>query len=158
MAYKLYKDHLYPGWQDYNGKAEVCHFEFKTGPEWPFDWLGQSWYVNKMISSAKESVEDEGGTPLRLTVYRDKAPTWETRYQVVVIAHASPLAWTLVIAGIFALLGLVIAWKIVGDITEVDWGKIIPDIRKGIQWATIGLLGGGTLALVGAGMVMRERR
>jgi len=93
MAYKIYKDVLYPGWADFEGEAENCLFTFKTGPE-QLDWLGQSWYVNKMISSARQSVEEHGGHILRMTVWRDISPTLETKYKVQISAYSNPVVLT----------------------------------------------------------------
>lgn len=154
MAYKLYKDYLYPGWETYRGEADACYSHFKTGPE-QFDWLGQSYIRNKLISSCKSEVEKQGGTILRLTVYRDIAPTWETDYQVIITAHGSPyiLAWVAIIAGIALLMALV-ALAILMVVT-IDWGKVVEDIAKGIKWGAIAIIGGGLIGLLGIGLLMR---
>jgi hypothetical protein len=145
MAYKLYKDVLYPGWEQYHGEADVCYSHFHTGPE-QADWLGQSYIRNKLISSCKSEVEKQGGTILRLTVWRDIAPTWETDYQVIITAHGSPgvLVWVAIIAGI-ALLMALFALAII-MVIKVDWNKLVEDIAKGLKWTTYAIIGGGVLA------------
>lgn len=154
MAYKPYHDYLYPGWDAYHGEADVCYSHFATGPE-QLDWLGQSYIRNKLISSCKSEVEKQGGTILRLTVWRDTAPTWETRYQVVVAAHGSPavLVWIAIIAGIallMAIVGLAILM-----VVKIDWNKLVEDIGKGVKWAAIGIIGGGLISLLAIGLLMR---
>lgn len=143
MAYKLYKDVLYPGWDEYIGDAEVCWFKFKTGPE-QLDWLGQKWYVNKMISSAKQSVEENGGTIIRLYIERDKAPTWETRYKVAVTAHGSPyvLPWYIIVLGLFAIIAVAVSFAIIG-IAAIIWSGDLPEAMK---WGTYAIIGGGVLS------------
>ena len=153
MAYKVYKDVLYMGWADYEGDVEYCTFTFKTGPE-QLDWLGQKYYVNKMISAAKDKVAEQGGTILRLTVERDKAPTFETRYRVTIGAHHSPaiFVWAVLILGIFALIGFVVAFTILA----VWLAKWTPEeVLKGIKWTTYAIIGGGALACVAALIITR---
>ena len=158
MSFRLWEDHLYAGYETYDGPAEECHIAFSI--PWPdqLDWFFTSYYRNRLISAAKDSVEDEGGTILRTTIYRDKSPTWHTDYELVITAHGSPvhLPWLVIVGGVFILLAIVgVAYTV--TVLDIDWGEVAPEISKGIQWTAIGLIGGGALALGGAVILRRKR-
>lgn len=142
MAWELVEDTIYSDGKTYRGPAEECSFGFELGPE-QLDWLGGNWVRDRLISAAKSSVEEQGAKILRLTVYRDTAPTWTTPYNVIITASASPLWWNLIIAAIFILLILVVIAFIIYRITPLDWGAL----PKTAMWLAIGGIGIGTLVL-----------
>lgn len=148
MAWELAEDVIYPQGKTYKGPAETCAVSFELGPE-QLDPVGQRQMVDQMVDSALQSVEEQGATPLRLTVWRDPAPTWTTPYYVVITAHDSPiplLIWAAIFAVMFLLLAIVIAYT-VHEVKGIDWTGGITETAK---WIGIGSLGLGGLVLAAA--------
>ena len=127
MAYKLVRDQA--GIAGYVGKAERCTFEFSTMPE---QIPGETWLANQIIDKGIAELRTQGSELLWIKVWRDTAPIWQTNYLVEVTATASPLWWNLIIIGILTIVALVISWKIIKIIRDMDWGDLIPPISWGL--------------------------
>jgi len=148
MAWELAKDFIYPAGKTYRGPAEECACSFSVGPE-QLDPIGQRAMVNNMINAALQSVEEQGATPLRLTVWMDTAPTWTTPYYVVITAHDSPIlpvVWAAIFLGMFIILAIVIAYT-VHEAKGIDWSGGITEAAK---WLGIGMIGLGGLGVAAA--------
>ena len=126
MAYQLIKDESHN--TDYVGKAEVCTYEFSTLPE---QIPGEPWLANLIIDRHIAELSSQNSKLLRIKVWRDTAPTWQTDYKVEVAASASPLFWNVIIIGVLAIVALVITWKIISIVKDVDWGKAALPVTAG---------------------------
>lgn len=137
MAYKLVKDQA--GIAGYVGKAEKCTFEFSTIPE---QIPGEAWLANQIIDKGIVELRTQGSELLWIKVWQDTAPIWQTNYKVEVTATASPLWWSLIIIGILAIVALIITWKIIEVVENIDWGKAaLPVITGGISLALMAIVG-----------------
>jgi len=138
MAYELVKNVRYePEASRYRGKAELCTFSFKLGPEQLFF---TRWLAERIVDAFKSVALGKGAKPLALKMWEDKAPTWWTNYKVTLIAHASPIWWAPIIAGILAVLGLVGIGYIVHEVKEIDWGKAAKPLGTAAGVLLLGLL------------------
>ena len=157
MALKVIKDELYPGWEQYVGKAETCVVNFNIPFPDQADWFFGR-YVDRTISAAQEAVEQEGGHILRTVVLRDKSPTMETPYQIQITAYTNPtiLVWAAIYGVMFLILAVIVAWTI-KQIVSVDWGEIMPPIPEAMKWAAIAIIGGGTAAVALALILSRRK-
>lgn len=152
MAYKLFSDKLTPAAAIYHGSAEMCSTKFVTGPEQTS--FVDSWLKNNLVSNAVAEVRNEGGTVLRVTVYRDISPTWTTKWLVEITAYWGISAyagrdiamevgfgpWAIVIAAIFA--ALVIAFVVkpfIESVTRMLWamGDIVEPLANPWLWGVI---------------------
>lgn len=137
MAYKLVVDQA--GISGYVGKAEKCTFEFSTPPEW---LPGESWLANRVVNQGIAELRKEGCELLWVKVWRDTGPVWHTDYRVELTATASPLLWTAIIVGVLVILALVVTWRIVSVVKDIDWGKAaLPVIAGGVSIALLAILG-----------------
>ena len=137
MAYKLIVDQA--GVLGYVGKAERCTFEFSTLPE---QIPGESWLAQQIVNRGIAELQAQGSSLLWIKLWRDTAPTWQTDYRVEVTATASPLWWTAIILGVLAVLALIISWRIVETVTDIDWGKAaLPIAIGGISLALLAIIG-----------------
>jgi len=134
MAYQLITDTRTAAWNTYRGKAEVCTWTFQTGPE-QLDPIGQKHLVNRFIDGHVQALSEQRSQLLRLKVWRDTASIWTTNYRVETTATASPLWWNIIIAGILAIIALlIIAWSI-KEIKEIDFG--VGGVAEPIKWSAI---------------------
>lgn len=116
MANELIID--YPGLQGYDGKAERCTYEFSISA-----WVYAEWELaDKLIKKHIDELNIQGAQLLHLKVWRDIKPM-QTDYRVEVTATASPIFWTPIILGVLALAILVVVWRIVEVVKDIDWGK-----------------------------------
>lgn len=102
--YKLIQHTIHHWAYVYDGKAEVCPFEFKL---WPEQIPGAPWLGKKIANAFASKLEAEGSKLLELKVYEDTTPTFWTNYRVEVTATASPIAWALVIYAVLAILFII---------------------------------------------------
>lgn len=132
MSYELALSKRYePEATDYKGEAEYMEAEFTgiPGLKYPILWAIE----------AKSAME--GGQLLTVEIWQDTEPTFD-KYKLKIALHASPFAWTALIAAIAAILGIItiIAWKVI----ESVWPKIAPTLNlmsiAGIGMAAMGLL------------------
>jgi len=125
--YVLIQETIYPWAYTFEGDAETCIFEFKLTPEQipGTEWLGQ-----RIVDSFVSELEKEGSKLLELRVYEDTTPTFWTNYRVEVTATASPIAWTLVIYAVLAILFVVAIIFAIRAIDEVFFK------RKGLDEET----------------------
>lgn len=145
MAYSLILNQ--EGIKGYVGKAERCTFEFSTIPE---QIPGESWVAQQIVNRGIAELQAQGSRLLWIKIWRDTAPTWHTDYRVEITATASPLWWNAIILGVLAVLALIISWRIVETITDIDWGKgALPITAGGISLALLAIL--GILLLTGRG-------
>jgi len=119
MSFRLISDQTPP--VNYVGKAERATYTFRTMPE---QIPGEQWLADQIIQRNREELEQQGCQLLRIRVWRDVSPTWHTDYRVEVTATSSPVFWTPVILGVLVVLALVISWKLLEVVEDIDWGKI----------------------------------
>jgi len=124
--FQLMTDRREPLASTYVGKAEKCTYEFSTLPE---QIPGESWLASRIIDKNAQEIENQGCRLLRTRIHRDTSPTWETVYRVEVWATASPIFWTPVIMGVLALFILVMSWKIIEEVKDIDWGSIPTSVK-----------------------------
>jgi len=141
MALELIKDTA--GDTQYRGKAEKCVYTFSTIPE---QIPGESWLASQIVQKQIEELAKENSRLLHIRIWRDTSPTWQTDYKVEVFASASPLWWNAIILGVLAILALIITWRIVEIVKDIDWGTIPTPIQWAIPLVAIGLI---VLLLVG---------
>jgi len=141
MAYELIIDKA--GVSGYVGKAEKCVYEFSTIPE---QVPGESYLAQQLIDQQVAELANESSKLLWIRVWRDISPTWQTNYRVEVYASASPLLWGVIVAGVLAILVLLITSKIVEVVKDIDWGKAAaPIVASSLVLGAI-ILGGLYLA------------
>lgn len=139
MGFLLIKDQA---GESYVGKAEKCVYTFSTIPE---QIPEEAWLANRIISRLSEELAKQGSKLLWTRVYRDTSPTWTTDYKVEVWASASPLWWSLIIVGAMAVLALLISWKIIETVMDIDWGEIPGPVQIG---GAAGAIAIGLIALL----------
>jgi len=160
MAYKLQKDYTTDFGNSYNGAAQVATISFRTGPE-QISWI-DSWLKNNIVSEAVTAVKNQGGNVIRVQLFRDKSPTWYTKWQLLITAQspadmsqarmAFPWAvWAAVVAAV-----LVVGWatnKVLESVEDVIWGSEGSSSLLGIPW-----LGWVALAGIVAYAVLSPKR
>lgn len=134
MAFQLVKETTEPIAYTFKGKAEKCTYEFSTLPE---QVPGEAQLAKTLIDKNARELEAQGVRMLKIRVYRDTEPTWQTNYRVEVWATASPIFWTPIIVGVLAVLALVITWKIIEEVKDIDWGEIPTEVTVGVPAAVI---------------------
>ncbi len=108
MAWEIVETKHYPALATYVGPYEGVIAQFSTGPEQlPFmNDLGL-WLAERVASEAVK----KGVTPLRLIVYRDITPTWQTDWSVEFLGHGSPAigitTLIAIIVGCLMLIGVI---------------------------------------------------
>jgi len=113
MSYQLQKEYLTDFGKSYSGPAQEATIYFQTpGPD-QIDGPVENWLKGNMIKDAINSVVKAGGKPIKIQVYRDKSPTWYTKYHVVITAQvpagmgqatmAFPIFWVAVMGFLLAL-------------------------------------------------------
>lgn len=137
MGFELVVDQA--GKAGYVGKAEKCTFEFSTPPEWI---PGENWLANRVVSGSIAKLREQGSELLWVKVWRDTSPFWHTDYRVELTATASPLWWNLIIIGVLAIIVLVVTWRIVSTVKDIDWGKAALPV-------TAGAISVGLIAIIG---------
>jgi hypothetical protein len=159
MSYHLIKSYVTNFGKSYSGPAQEATMYFQTwGPdqiEFVDQWFGVQSTVGSMVQEAISAVENKGGTPIQVQAYRDKSPTWYTKYRVVITAKVpagmsqqasmgySPAFW-------LAVMGLLLAisWmanKTLQSVRDLVWGPHGEGNFLGIPW-----VGWVALAIVGA--------
>ncbi|KKN08228.1 hypothetical protein LCGC14_1058770 [marine sediment metagenome] len=98
--YELVQHTVYPWAYTFEGHAEVCTFEFKITPE---QVPGTEWLAERIVDAFVSELEKDNSRLLEIKVSRDTSPPLWTNYLVEVTATASPLLWTLIIAGVLAI-------------------------------------------------------
>ena len=125
--YELIQETIYPWSYIFQGDAEICTFEFKLTPE---QIPGTEWLGERIVDAFANKVEEDGSRLLELKVSRDTTPTFWTNYRIEVTATASPLAWSLIIIGVLAILFIVAIIFAIRAIDEVFFK------RKGLDEET----------------------
>ena len=117
MAWELVKHTRTPAGIFYVGRAEVATFDITLPPE---ELPGTSWFAEQITDALIESAAGEG-VILETKVYFDPGSWLDCKYRVVVAAHASPLAWAVVILAALIVIGLgMIAW-ILQSVEDKPW-------------------------------------
>lgn len=144
MAYRIIREHQYPEHDTYSGKADRCVFDFEVGPD-PI--VNPDKVADKLVADAEAEVAKQGGTMLKLEVWADTAPLFETKYRCIAYAYGieamTPALhwaiWVAIIGAAMLLMAIIlylIGW-IVRSVTEIDWGGLIGALR----WWAIGAVG-----------------
>ena len=147
MAWQLMIDETPP--VAYRGPAEVCTWEFAVGPE---QLPGMGFLADRIIDAHVQELLRNGGLLLRLRVWVDSAPTWQTRYRVEVTSKASPLWWNAIILGVLALLSLATTAYVITQLVHIEWGG---GLGEAVKWGSIGI-GIAGAALLGTALVRRR--
>lgn len=155
-GYALRQDTTTSFGRSYSGPAQVAVVKFNTGPE-QTDFM-DNWYRDNLVDDAVNAVKDQGGDVIRVQLWRDKSPTFYTKWKVLITARvpqgaAAPgkigfpwLAWAVVVASI-----LLVSWvtaKVLESVRDIIWGPgggTKPIL--GIPW--LGWLGIGIVAIYG---------
>jgi len=144
MAFELFLDQRYN--QGFNGHAELCAYTFSLWPE----QIPVRWQAQKIIDAHSQELAKENSKLLELRAWEDTSPTWETNYYVEVVATASPLFWTVIIAGVFILLAIGGTLFIVNKVEDIT-RYVGEEIPGAIPWLAIG--GIAVAAVVGIALV-----
>lgn len=137
-----YEERTSEGWW-YVGHAERCLFEFSAPPE---EIPGVEWLATKVAQALRWGVQQEGGKVLYVKVWMDEAEWYRSRWLVEVVAHGSPLPWSVIIPLALAVLGIaIIAW-ILHDVGDLWWFG-----------PAVVVLGIGAITF-GVGAIIREAR
>jgi hypothetical protein len=162
MAYALYSDTTTDFGKSYSGAAEVATIKFDTGPE-QIDFLGDDDIRRDIINSVISGVQAKGGTVIRTQLYRDKSPTWETHWKLLITAKVPatvsqragmanhPVFWAAVLA-----ISLLVIWlinKTLESVADIIWGPGGGANFLGIPW-----LGWVALAGIGAYIWTQNRK
>lgn len=134
--YVLIQETIHPWAYIFEGKAEVCTFDFKLTPE---QIPGTEWLAQRIADSFVRELEKEGSWLLELRVYEDTTPTFWTNYRVEVTATASPLLWNLIIIGVLAVLFVVALVFAIKSVESLIYH------RKGLDEETLKTFSRGTL-------------
>ena len=136
--------------QSYRGKAEKCTYHFSLGPE---QLPGTQWTAKQIADAHAEELEKEGSKLLELRMWEDTSPVWHTDYYVECVATASPLFWSLIIAGVLAIIIGLIVYFTIDKIDEiVDYvGEKAP-----LAIPLLAIAGIGVLVLLGVSLVKRR--
>lgn len=141
MAYELTTDFCYPLAEIYEGDAQKVQFIFSAPP------VGTEWYAGQMIDSFEEKTQSQGESILRLKVYEDHKPIFETKFFVEFVITASPLGPVAIAAIITAcLLALGIITYLILEMVSAHW----PEIATAAKWIGIGVASMAVIAIVGA--------
>jgi len=154
MAYKLFSDKLTPAAATYHGEAEVCSAKFATGPEQIA--FVDSWLKNSLVGDAVAEVRKQGGTVLRVTVYRNMEPTWETLWRVDITAYWGTAGyadmvedvglevgfgpWAIVIAAVLvALVAYFLVKPFIDSVTKMLWAVegVVKPLANPWLWAVM---------------------
>lgn len=178
MSYELISDYSVGEGKTYSGPAEICYFWYNVNR--PDQMINQS-MINQLVESSIDSVHQDNGVPLRVTVYEDAAGTSVTKYQVAITAHGKiensingigfgplllvPLVWAVIVS----LIAVVCAgWLIWNKLHSSQNIEIVapPDITpynppqgtltKILPWILVGVA--GLLAFTSVIMVSSGRR
>ena len=134
-------DQATPYSQTFQGKAERGTYEFRTLPE---QIPGERWLADQIIQRNSDEIAKQGCHLLHIKVWRDVGPTFYTDYRVEVISTASPVFWTPIILGVLAIMALVISWKLIEVVKDIDWGKI----PGAVSWSMPIVAGTGLLIAI----------
>jgi hypothetical protein len=148
-VWELLSHKLYDLADTYNGKAEVCTFEFKLTPE---QIPGTEWFGEMIANAFVDEVVKQGSEMLELEVYEDTSPTLYTNFRVVATATipetegvANPLPWAIIIVAVLAILFVVAITYLIKEIKTIDWSNPVEAIPTA-------LLIGGVVVVAGIGI------
>ena len=134
--YELVQHTIYHWSYIYEGDAEVCTFAFKLTPE---QVPGTEWLADRIVNAFVSELEKQGSRLLEVKVSRDTTPPLWTNYLVEVTATASPLAWSLIILGVLAILGIVAIFFTIKLVDEVFFKRkgLDEEIKKTFSRETL---------------------
>ena len=120
MAWQLVDQRTFePDTSSYRGPAEKLTAELKGPPEQVVPVSIARRIVEEFVLSTK----GHGATPLKITVWADWSPTWETKYKVELVAHGSPaIPWQVIVLAIAAVLIVLGIAFIVWQVDHMSWG------------------------------------
>ena len=122
MAYEVVLDARSSASWWYVGQAEAATFEFSAPPE---QVPGVDWLIKQVVPALAEAIASDGGTVLRTQLSMDTAEWWRSKWTVKVWAHASPLAWNIVIPlFLILLIGVVVSWTL-SQVEEMGWQGMV---------------------------------
>ncbi|MDP2730332.1 MAG: hypothetical protein Q8O55_07610 [Dehalococcoidales bacterium] len=160
MAWQLIKEEFTSKSFTYQGPAEEAVISFSAGPE-QLDFIN-NFFVNQLVAQSKQAVAGNapGDELMYLSLYRDTSATWETKYELHLLATditGNALPWLLIIG---VALALIIYWLIVRpvvrQITALVWGTPTPgeggDPAKKPWENPVLILALGSAALIGIAM------
>ena len=121
VTYELVYEKLYePEASTYAGKAEEASIYFDSLPE---QIPGLDFITEKVLAAVAPSIINDGGTMLRLRIYRAKGEWYNSKWKVVAAIHSSPFAWAVVIPLIIVLLIVIGFSYITHQVKTMDWGE-----------------------------------
>ena len=160
---RLVKNYTTPYGESYRGPAEVCKFHFATGPE-QFGFV-TNWIRDRYVGDMLAAVAAQGGKLLRIRLWEDKVPTWQTKYQGEIIADVrgefqfrSPFPWAIALgAGLIMIAAYFLVRPVIDSVTRLAWGPAGTDggTIGGLPW---GLIAIGGLVLVGIAMTRGKKK
>lgn len=149
MAYRLIKDFAYPLGEVFGGDAVLSIFEFAT----PAGVLAQP-IANKMIDEFESQCLDEGVSALRLKVWCDSAPVFQTKYyceftcctaeEVAEGQIAYVPVWLIplmpkIIAGVIAVIIVLLIYLSIREVRKIFYSPAGPTLAGALKWLAIGL-------------------
>ncbi|MBA7606756.1 hypothetical protein ES703_13906 [subsurface metagenome] len=121
VTYELVYEKLYePEASTYAGKAEEATMYFDSLPE---QIPGLDFITEKVLAAVAPVIIDNGGTMLRLQIYRGKGEWYNSKWKVAAAMHASPFPWAVVIPLVVALLIVIGFAYITHQVKTMDWGE-----------------------------------
>ncbi len=163
MAWQLIKEQFTSKADTYQGPAEEAVFSFSTGPE-QLDFVN-NFFVNQIVAESQQSIAENapGDELLYLSLYRDTSPTWETKYELHLLATditGNVLPWLLIIGVALLLIAYwLIVRPLVRQITALVWGTPTPgeggDPAKKPWENPVLILALGSAAVIGIAMFKR---
>jgi len=152
-AMALFSDKVTTAGQSYSGPVQEAEFTFSTGPE-QLDFVN-NFLRNRYLSEMKNALLAQGAVLLRLTIYRDTAPTWSTPYRCVATISNPSISTNKIALGsvvwsaiILTALALIIVYLIVRPslqaVRDLVWG---PREGRPFPWNLL-VIGGAAVAFI----------
>ncbi len=121
VTYELvYEKRYEPDASTYVGKAEEATMYFDSLPE---QIPGLDFIIQKVLAAVVPAIVNNGGTMLRLRIYRGKGEWYNAKWKVACAIHSSPFPWAVVIPLIVVLLIVIGFAYITHQVKTMDWGE-----------------------------------
>lgn len=121
VTYELvYEKRYEPQASTYVGKAEEATMYFDSLPE---QIPGLDFITEQVLAAVVPNIINNGGTMLRLRIYRGKGEGYNSKWKVACAIHASPFPWAVVIPLIVVLLIVIGFAYITHQVKTMDWGE-----------------------------------
>jgi hypothetical protein len=132
---------------DYQGKAKLVPFTFSAMPD-QFDFIND-WLVNHFLDELQaQATANNGSQVLKLRLWRDTSPAWETRYRGELELSTPPgfetpfLVTAIVVVALAAIAYYFIVKPLIGEVIDLVYGPVDPGTgkRPAVPWGTIAIV------------------